>query len=110
MTALEIDNTTKNIVARLCAEYAPEKIILFGSFARGAAQGDSELDFLIIKDTRDRLIDRWVTVRRILSDPDRNVAIDTLVLTPAEISERLACGDQFIREIMETGEVLYAAS
>ena len=110
MTALEIEKTTKNIVARLCAEYAPEKIILFGSFARGAAQTDSDLDFLIIKDTRDRLIDRWVTVRRILSDPDRNVAIDTLVMTPAEISERLARGDQFIREIMETGEVLYAAS
>ena len=45
MTALEIDKTTKNIVARLCAEYAPEKIILFGEFAREAAQAGNDLDF-----------------------------------------------------------------
>jgi uncharacterized protein len=110
MTALEIAHTTDGIVARLCAEYQPLQIILFGSYAHNVASIDSDLDFLIIKETQARPIDRWVEVRRILSDPHRRVAIDTLILTPAEISDRLARGDQFIREIIETGEVLYAAS
>lgn len=64
---------------------------------------------LIIKETNKRFIDRWIEVRRIISDSTRRIAIETLVLTPQEISERLACGDQFIAEILEKGKVLYAA-
>ncbi|MBM3302534.1 MAG: nucleotidyltransferase domain-containing protein, partial [Deltaproteobacteria bacterium] len=47
--------------------------------------------------------------RRILSDPKRTVPLETLVLTPQEVSNRLAIGDHFLTEIMENGEELYAA-
>ncbi len=97
------------IVENLVAAYAPEKVILFGSHAAGSARPDSDIDLLIIKDTSERFIDRWVTVRRILSDPHRTVGLETIVLTPQELSTRLAIGDQFLAEIMEKGEVLYAA-
>lgn len=62
-----------------------------------------------IKDTAERFIDRWVTVRRILSDAKRSLPLDTLILTPQEVAHRLAVGDQFVAEILERGEVLYAA-
>jgi predicted nucleotidyltransferase len=84
-------------------------VILFGSYAYGNPRPDSDIDLLIIKDTSERFIDRWVTVRKILSDPTRKVPLETLVLTPQELSERLAIGDQYLAEIMEKGEVLYAA-
>ena len=48
-------------------------------------------------------------MRHILSDSKRTVPIETIVLTPEEVSKRLAIGDQFIEEIMRDGEVLYAA-
>jgi predicted nucleotidyltransferase len=99
----------QDILKKLLTGYAPQKVILFGSYAYGDPTPGSDIDLLIIKETPERFIDRWVTVRRILSDPKRMVPLETLVLTPQEVSRRLAIGDQFLAEIMEKGEVLYAA-
>ena len=98
-----------DMVRKIAAEYAPERIILFGSQTSGTARADSDIDLLIIKDTTDRFIDRWTQVRRILTDRTRTQSLDTLILTPEELKRRLEIGDQFIAEIMEKGEVLYAA-
>jgi predicted nucleotidyltransferase len=108
METAEIQQLTDQIVQKLRAHYNPEKIILFGSYAGGSVQRNSDLDLLIIKDTEERFIDRWSTVRRILSDPSRKIALETLVLTPREVSERLARGDQFLAKILQKGRVLYA--
>jgi len=40
----------------------------------------------------------------------RSLPLEPLVLTPQEVENRLAVGDQFIAEIMKKGKVLYAAS
>jgi hypothetical protein len=45
----------------------------------------------------------------IVSDPKRSIPFEPLVLTPDELEERLAMGDQFIEEIITKGEVLYVA-
>lgn len=99
----------QNMVEKLVNQYTPQKIILFGSYASGQAHSDSDVDLLIIKETTERFIERWVAVRHILSDPRRKVGLDVLVLTPQEVSERLARGDQFVAEIINNGKVLYAA-
>ncbi len=108
-TPKEVRQIIQDILEKLLVGYAPEKVILFGSYAYGSPRPDSDIDLLIIKETPERFIDRWVTVRRVLSDPRRTVSLETLVLTPAEISRRLAIGDQFLSEIMEKGEALYGA-
>ncbi len=108
-TSKEMQDIIQHMLEKLLTEYAPQKVILFGSYAYGNPRPDSDIDLLIIKETTDRFIDRWVTVRRILSDPQRTVPLETLVLTPQEVSRRLAIGDQFLAEIVEKGEVLYAA-
>ena len=105
---IEFQQTIQGILTKLLAGYTPQKVILFGSYAYGTPQADSDIDLLIIKETSERHIDRWVTVRRILSDPQRAVPLETFVLTPQEVSRRLAIGDQFLKEILEKGEVLYA--
>ncbi len=99
----------RDLVKKLRENYTPEKIILFGSYAYGEPRPDSDIDLLIIKDTNERFIDRWVAVQQILSDSKRTVGLETLVVTPQEISRRLEIGDQFVREILEKGRVLYAA-
>ena len=109
MTALETRGVIEDILERLLAGYTPQKVILFGSYAYGNPRPDSDIDLLIIKETTERFIDRWVTVRRLLSDPGRRVPLETIVLTPQEVSRRLVVGDQFLAEILEKGEVLYAA-
>jgi len=98
------------IVERLRVDYAPQKIILFGSYAYGTPQHDSDIDLLIIKETADRVLDRWIDVQRILSDPRRYVPLETLIMTPQEVMQRLERGDQFLEEILDKGRVLYAAA
>ena len=105
----EARETIQIILDKLLAHYAPQKVILFGSYAYGDPQPDSDIDLLIIKETPERFIDRWVTVRRILSDPKRTVSLEIIVLTPREIAERLAIGDQFLAEVLKKGEILHAA-
>jgi hypothetical protein len=64
---------------------------------------------LIVKETSERFLDRWVTVHRILTGLHRSLPVEPLVLTPQELENRLAVGDQFIAEIVEKGTILYAA-
>lgn len=104
-----VRETIDNILKKLVAEYTPDKVILFGSYAYGNPEPDSDIDLLIIKETSGRFIDRWTDVRKILSDPKRKIPIETLVLTPDEVSMRLKIGDQFLAMILKKGEVLYAA-
>lgn len=99
----------ERMLQKLVAEYAPQKVVLFGSYAYGTPGPDSDIDLLIIKETPERFLDRWVTVQRILTGTHRTFPVETLVLTPQEIEKRLAIGDQFIAEALEKGEVLYAA-
>ncbi len=96
-------------VRHLVDMYAPQKVVLFGSYASGAPGPDSDLDLLIIKETPDRFLDRLREARRILAGERQEVPIEVLVLTPQELRERLAAGDQFLAHILEEGEVLYAA-
>ena len=99
----------QGMVERLRRDYAPQRIILVGSHARGAAGPGSDIDLLVIKETSERFIDRWTHVRRMLSDSTRTIPVETIVLTPQEIEQRLAVGDQFVETILREGTVLYAA-
>ena len=99
----------QNILQKLIAEYTPRKVILFGSYAYGVPERDSDIDLLIIKETSERYIDRWVTVQHVLTGTHPTFPLETLVLTPQEVEKRLTVGDQFITEILEKGKILYAA-
>jgi len=98
----EIENITKQIVKK----YKPEKIILYGSFAYGKPNEDSDVDLLIIKSTQKTRTKRHLEVDRMLLD--RTVPLDILVYTPQEIKKRLLLGDFFIKDIIQQGKILYA--
>ncbi|MFH1927730.1 MAG: nucleotidyltransferase domain-containing protein [Chloroflexota bacterium] len=95
------------VVSLLREHYRPDKIILFGSAGRGEFGEDSDLDLLIVKDTDKRPVDRMREVYALVYSPDHYLALDPLVYTPREFSERLASGDAFIQEIVREGKVLY---
>ncbi len=107
MASNEIETLLQGLLQKLLAQYEPQKVILYGSYAYGNPRPNSDIDLLIIKETSERFIDRWATVRHILTDPKRKAPIEPLVLTPHEVETRLRKGDQFVAEIIKRGRLLY---
>jgi len=97
----------QDIVQRIVVGYSPQKIILFGSYAYGKPDSNSDIDLLIIKNTDKLPIERWTEVKRLIRDRNRIFSVSPLVYTTREIEERLAIKDFFIQEVLEKGEILY---
>jgi uncharacterized protein len=95
----------KEITERIVAKIKPEKIILFGSYAYGRPNKDSDLDLFIIKNTRLSSGERYAAVSDALYP--RVIPMDFVVKTPREVRERLAGFDPFVKEVLSKGRVLY---
>jgi len=93
------------VLQRLIDAYDPERVILFGSHATGAAERESDIDLLIVKETDRRPTDRRIEVERLLFD--RRIPLDILVYTPQELRDLYAAGSPFVEDVIETGRVLY---
>lgn len=106
MKAKEVEEKIQKIADRIVAEYKPEKIILFGSYAWGKPHKDSDLDFLIIKKTDDPILKRMSDVDRLFMR--REFAMDFLVYTPKQIEKRKQMEDTFVINVLNKGKVLYA--
>ena len=100
-----LQSAIDSITAQLIEKYKPEKIILFGSAARGDAAPGSDVDLLIIKrDTPPFSADRIMEVSSLI---ERDVPVDFLVYRPEEFEKRVSLGDPFIGMILKEGKVLY---
>jgi predicted nucleotidyltransferase len=93
----------KTISQRLKKEYKAERVILFGSYAKGKATENSDIDILIIAPTTERFFERMATVKRLIRDLRNGLAVAPIVLTKQEVEERVKIGDQFVKEILEKG-------
>jgi predicted nucleotidyltransferase len=103
--ATRIIQEIDSIVRQIIDKYRPKKIILFGSAARGDYEKANDLDFLVIKDDVPYYgIDRMRELDDLI---ERDIAADMLVYRQAEIEERVALGDPFIKSILREGRVLY---
>jgi predicted nucleotidyltransferase len=90
--------------ARQVAEhFRPDKIILFGSYAYGTPQADSDVDILVVMPARNQ-IDKSVQIELACDPP---FPLDIIVRTPKNMKWRLEEGDSFLTEIVSKGKVLY---
>ena len=88
----------------LGAEFRPEKIVLFGSYAYGQPTSESDVDLLVILPFRGNDVAKAIRLRARFDVP---FAIDLLVRKPQFIKARLMERDMFIESIMTQGVVLY---
>jgi len=93
-----------DIVSNLKANYAPEKIILFGSYSDGTYTKDSDIDLILIKETDKHPIWRRVEARKASGV---KIPMDILVYTPNEIKQLLKDKSFFILDVMKKGKILY---
>jgi len=92
------------IVATLIEKYQPQKIILFGSLVTGRMHEWSDIDLLVIKQTRTR---RFYRRAQALRGIKRSVPMDIIILTPDEVKFLSDEGSLFIKDILDNGSVLY---
>jgi len=94
-----------DIVKKIVSGYNPDKIILFGSYATGNPNEDSDLDLFVIKETDLPRPQRTVQVRKMIYGS--MVPIDLIVYTPKEIEESRNNRFGFVYEVLNTGKILY---
>lgn len=99
-----LEDELKRCIQVLCAHYAPQRILLFGSLASGNVEEWSDIDLVIIKETDRKFLDR---IREVMELVRPRVGMDILVYTPQEF-ERLQEERLFVhKEIVAKGKVLY---
>ena len=87
-------------------EFLPEKVILFGSYAKGNAGPESDVDLLVVMPGE---VSGVRVAAEIITRLKPILPVELIVRSSRQIRERLAQNDFFLREILATGKELYAA-
>ena len=92
--------------------YQPEKIIMFGSMARGEADEYSDIDLIVVKETSQRFIQRQVDAISFVYQEIRpnEIKVDIFVYTPKEFRSMVEGGNPFMERALAEGIVLYENS
>jgi predicted nucleotidyltransferase len=91
----------------------PDRIILFGSYANGKQNENSDIDLMVVLDdnhvskTYQERLDKKMRVRKSVRDINRKYALDLLVYSKEELNILKKQGNQFIEDIERTGKVIY---
>lgn len=95
------------IVRRVVAAASPQKVVLFGSRARGDHRPDSDIDLLIIQDSPLPRHRRSIPVYAALSELPLEVDTEVVVYTPEEVREWSGASAAFVTTALREGKVLY---
>ena len=99
------DEAIRVMAGRIAAKFNPERIILFGSYARGDAGPDSDADFLIVMPVNG-------SRRKLATDIEREITgfgipKDVVVVTPEEVERDRDEVGTIIKPALREGKVLY---
>ena len=94
------------VVHQIAEKFEPQKIILFGSYARGNPRPESDVGILVVMETPLKESKQSLEIRRYLGVM---FGLDLIVYKPQHLEERLEMGDWFLRDVLKEGKVLYEA-
>jgi predicted nucleotidyltransferase len=95
----------RDIVRRIVDTAQPEKVILFGSQARGDVRPDSEFEVLVIKQSDEPRYRRSAPLYVALAD--LAVEVEVMVYTPEEVEEWSELPQAFITTAVREGTTIY---
>ena len=99
------DDLIGDVVRRIVQAAQPDKIILFGSRARGDARPDSDIDILVIQNSTEPGYRRDAALYLALAG--LNAPVDVITYTPEEVRDWSAVPQAFITTAVREGKVVY---
>ena len=104
----QLDQATLDDIIRRIVEVArPEKIILFGSAARGDMNRHSDVDLLVVKEGVHR---RYLAGQIYENLYGVGAAVDVVVVTPADVERYRDSHALVIKPALQEGKVVYEAA
>ncbi len=100
------EETLQEIVRRIVEAVAPEKIILFGSAARGEMGPDSDLDLLVVKSNVHRRATAQMIEESLIGI---QIPTDVIVATPEDLERHKDTIGLIYRPALREGKVVYAS-
>jgi predicted nucleotidyltransferase len=101
----ELPALVQRTLARLIRAFAPERVVLFGSHAKGTAQEKSDVDLLIIANVEGNPAVHQRRAKQLAADcfPP----IDVVIATPSEVEEAASAKSPFLLSILGSGKIIY---
>lgn len=103
---MKINAEIKDLCRQIVENFRPEKVVLFGSYAYGKPNADSDIDLLVVMPFEGRNSQKAI---EILSGVETNLPLDLLVRTSEQVKQRIEMEDFFMQDIIGKGKVLYEA-
>jgi uncharacterized protein len=100
-----IQDVITEMVRRIVMRFNPERVILFGSHARGAAGPDSDVDLLVVMHSKGSKRAQAVEIYGLLAG--MGVSKDVIIVTPDEFEAYCDAPRTVIRTARKAGKVLY---
>ena len=96
------------IVQKIVDQVNPLQVILFGSYARGMPNIDSDVDLFVIVESNLPRHKRSAKIRLLFSPAP--CPLDILVYTPQEVESCSGVVNHIVTHVMTTGKILYERS
>lgn len=103
---MTVQTAIQKMVIRIARRFKPDKIVLFGSHARGTAGPDSDVDLLVIMPVSGSKRKTQIAIRCAVHDIP--VAKDIIVATPQEAEQHRQIIGTLIQPALKEGRILYA--
>lgn len=105
MTTNDLPPLVQRAIQRLIRSFAPERIMLFGSYAKGGARSGSDVDLLVVADLPGNPMVHKRRARQLAGDCFPRV--DVVFATPEEVASAQTLRSPFLLSILGSGIVIY---
>ena len=94
------------VLERLIRNFVPERIVLFGSYAKGTARPGSDVDLLVVADLEGDPVVHLRRARQLVADCFPRV--DVVLCTPEEVAAAPTARSPFLLSVLDSGITVYS--
>lgn len=105
MKTVKPQEIIKKMVRRIVRKFKPDQVVLFGSYARGTAGPDSDVDLLVVMPVMGSKTEKMIEIRVALSG--MGLSKDIVVATPEDVKKYRDIIGTVLYPAFREGKILY---